>query len=213
MMKKLQYGAFVRHIAGIYKSTWTDMFIETVFMRLGHGPTGATWTVTDYHHMVKWVIGFGLGGEVSQSVRSLSNTELDSQHTRHKEEAEARTTDQAARQSMRDTFHVSSEPLDYASNPDGEFMNIVTGQIAHPGVNVDNAVGLGHRAMENAKGGRPDSLYCPLGKLDVSMDVKKNHMLVGRNVSMTRNSSTHVSLVYLQAHERSTSIICCWSLS
>ena len=44
--------------------------------------------------------------------------------------------------------------------------------------------------MENLKGGWPDSLYCPLGKLDVTMDVKKNHMLVGRNVSMTRNSST-----------------------
>ena len=29
MMKKLQYGAFVRHIPGIYNSTWKDMFIET----------------------------------------------------------------------------------------------------------------------------------------------------------------------------------------
>ena len=28
MMKTLQYGAFVRHIPGIYNSTLTDMFVE-----------------------------------------------------------------------------------------------------------------------------------------------------------------------------------------
>ena len=180
MMKKLQHGAFVRHIPGIYKSTLTDMFIETVYMRLGLGPIGARWMATDYYQMAKWT----LGGVVSQSVRSLSNTELDSQHTRHKEEAEVRITDQAVRQSQsqRDTFGVCSDPMDYASHPDGELMNIVTGQIAHPGVNADNAVSLGHREMENAKGGWPDSLYFPLGKLVVTIDVKTNHMLVGKEL-------------------------------
>ena len=41
MMKTLQYGAFMRHIPGIYYSTWTDMYIERTYMRLGYGPTGA----------------------------------------------------------------------------------------------------------------------------------------------------------------------------
>ena len=53
-------------------------------------------------------------------------------------------------------------------------------QIAYPDVNVDNAVSLGHRAMENVKGGWPDSLYCPPGKLVVTMDVTMNHVLVGK---------------------------------
>ena len=34
--------------------------------------------------------------------------------------------------------------------------------------------------MENVKGGWSDLLYCPLGKLVVTMDVKKNHVLVGK---------------------------------
>ena len=80
-------------------------------------------------------------------VRSLSNTEQDSQHTRHKEEAEGRIkTDQADHQSLRDTLDVCIDPLEYASHPDGALMNIVTGQIAHPDVNANNAVSLGHRA-------------------------------------------------------------------
>ena len=82
----------------------------------------------------------------------FSNPEQDIQHTRHKEEAESRIkTDQANRQSLRDTLGVCIDPLEYASQPDGALMNIVTGQNAHPDVNADNAVNLGHRARENFK--------------------------------------------------------------
>ena len=131
--------------------------------------------------MVKWALSFAFSCDVSRSVRFLSNTEQDSQHTCHKEEAEGRIkTDQADRQSLRDTLDVCTDLLEYASHPDGALMNIVTWQIAHPDVNADNAVSLGHRAMENVKGGWPDSLYCPPGKLFVTMDVKKNHVLVGK---------------------------------
>ena len=49
--------------------------------------------------------------------------------------------------------------LDYASHPDGSLTNIVPRQIAHPDVNAANAVSLGHRAMENFKGGWPGPFY------------------------------------------------------
>ena len=53
-------------------------------------------------------------------------------------------------------------------------MNIITEQIAQLYVNADDAVSLGQQA------GWPVSLYGPLGKLVVTMDVKKKHMLVGK---------------------------------
>ena len=34
--------------------------------------------------------------------------------------------------------------------------------------------------MANFKGGWPDSLYCPLGKLVVTMDANKNRVLIGK---------------------------------
>ena len=136
---------------------------------------------TYYHQMVKSALSFAFSGDVSRSDRSLSNTEQYSQHTRHKEEAEGRIkTDQADRQSLRDALDVCIYLLEYASHPDGALINIVTGQFVHPDVNADNTVSLGHRAMKNVKGGWPDSLYCPPGKLFVTMDVKKNHVLVGK---------------------------------
>ena len=67
---------------------------------------------TDYHQMVKRALSFALSGELSRGVRFLRNTEQDSQHTRHKEEAEGRIkTDQADRQSLRDTLYVCIDLL------------------------------------------------------------------------------------------------------
>ena len=93
-------------------------------------------------------------------------------------------------------------------------MNVVTGQIAHPDVNADNAVSHGLRAMENVKGGWPDSFYCPLSKLVVTMDVKKNHVLVGKErvygqeliyarVIDLLASSREINFNYVLAFERS----------
>ena len=64
------------------------MFIETTYMRLGHGPTGAVGEATGYHQMVKWALSFVLSGKVSQNVRAMTNTEHENLHIHHKEEAE-----------------------------------------------------------------------------------------------------------------------------
>ena len=87
IIKKLQHGAFVRHIPGIYNATWTDMFIETTYMRFGHGPDVAVGVATDYQQMVKWALSFALSGKVSQNVPAMSNATQNTLHTHHKEEA------------------------------------------------------------------------------------------------------------------------------
>ena len=65
------------------------------------------------------------------------------------------------------------------SHPDGALMNIVTGQIAHPDLNPDDAVSVGQRAMSNFMA-CSGPFYDPLGKLGVTMDVIKKHMSVGK---------------------------------
>ena len=45
-------GAHVmRHISGLWKGLWSDMFIEITFMRYGHGKAGIigkTWALSLY---------------------------------------------------------------------------------------------------------------------------------------------------------------------
>ena len=60
-------------------------------------------------------------------------------------------------------------------------------------MNADDAVSLGQRAMSNFKDGWPGSFYDPLGKLVVTMDVRKKHMLVGKDLIDARVIGVHVS--------------------
>ena len=65
--KVLREDFFMRHIPGVYNATWTDMFIESTYMRLGHGPAGAVGLSTNYDQKKKWALSFSLCGEVSQN--------------------------------------------------------------------------------------------------------------------------------------------------
>ena len=58
-------------------------------------------------------------------------------------------------------------------------MNIVTGEIAHPDANVDDAVNIGRQALIDFKAGWPDSFYEPLKKIIIPMDAKNKHISLG----------------------------------
>ena len=70
-------------------------------------------------------------------------------------------------------------PLNDESHPDGSLLNVVTGQIAHPDVNADEAIILGKKAMNDFRKGWPESFYQTLGKLVKTMDQSKKHVIVG----------------------------------
>ena len=107
MLPYFRAAAFVRHIPGIYNATWTDMFIETTYMRFGHGPDVAVGVATDYQQMVKWALSFAPSGEISQNVPAMSNATQNTVHTHHKEEAKSRIkADQEDRLSLRKTLDV-----------------------------------------------------------------------------------------------------------
>ena len=55
----------------------------------------------------------------------------------------------------------------------------MTGQIAHPDVNADEAIILGKKAMNDFRKGWPESFYQTLGKLVKTMDQSKKHVIVG----------------------------------
>ena len=181
LMKKLQKGAFVRHIPGIYNSTWTDMLIETTYMRLGHGPAGAVGLATDWNQMVVWALSFAMCGELSRDVLSMSSENTERVQTHHKEESLTRIkNDQVDRQNIRDTLNMCIDPFDEASHPDGALMNIVTGEMTHPDVTADEALSIGHSQMVAFKSGWPETFYNKVSMNVVTMDSKKKHITIGQ---------------------------------
>ena len=138
------------------------MFIETTYMRLGNGPAGTTGIATDCHQMVKWALSFALTAEVAQHILAMNNNEQHTLHTHHKEETEGRIrVDKADHLSIRNTLDICIDPLDDKLHPNGALMNIISGQIAQPGVNADEAVSLGQQAYQH-------SMFNPDGEMKIT---------------------------------------------
>ena len=83
MMKKLPLKAFdsflegqhVLHLTdGIFNGIWSDMGIETTYMKHGKGPSGIIGITTNERAVRVWSNGHHLRGAVLNELESLRNT-------------------------------------------------------------------------------------------------------------------------------------------
>ena len=115
--EKLKDGAFVRHIPGTYNATWTDMFIESTYVRLGHCPERLE------------PDGFATCGELTHDATKMNNAQREVIHTHHKESQARIQNDNDDRCIIHSTLTMCINPLNDASHPDGALINILTGEI------------------------------------------------------------------------------------
>ena len=98
------------------------------------------------------------------------------------------------------TLDVHINPVHDVSHPDGALINIVTGQIAHPDVNVDDAVSIGKQAIREFGDGWVESFYAPVTVIPPTLGSRKNTVRV-------RNKTQRVnSLCFIQRSIKSYSI-------
>ena len=77
----------LHHTAGIYNGQWSDMFIETNWMRKGHGP-GCIIGMTENHQtMARWVYSMDATTTLTGDLNKMSGDDANVQTT-HKEETE-----------------------------------------------------------------------------------------------------------------------------
>ena len=120
-------------------SPWTDMFIESTYMRLG--PAGALGLATDWNQMVTWALSSATCGELAYDVtqtNNMNNGQRGVIHIHQKEASQDRIQNDDDRCIIRSTLII--DPLSDASQPDGALMNIITGDATPPppDVNVDD---------------------------------------------------------------------------
>ena len=64
VMRQLQHDFSLRVRDGIFNGIHTDQFIETTYMRLGHGPGGARGLTINQKQMEVWALSFATTGEL-----------------------------------------------------------------------------------------------------------------------------------------------------
>ena len=152
----------MRHKPGIWNGIRSDHFIESTFMRLGHGPEGLVRNTLNDSTVKIWAMSLHTRTRLKNDLYAMISKDKDTVVLKHKEEGPTRIeSDAVDRLNIRRKLETCTNPLDPNSHPD-KLMNVVNDRLHSTEANVDNAVALGKDAMTKFNEGWPQSFHQPL---------------------------------------------------
>ena len=101
----------MRHVSSASNSTWSDMFLESTFMRYGHSQGGLTGITSNDNAMKRWALR---PHSFSKSIHDLTlmRDDLLDNPTHHKEEFKARMpSDSSDRQKLQAKLSQCIDPF------------------------------------------------------------------------------------------------------
>ena len=117
----------MRHCPGAFNGIWSDMYIETTFMRYGHGKRGIIGITLKPEALKVWALSLHTCSQLEHDLEEFINDEADTEATKHKEEMKSRVTaDKKDRASLRQKLDECIHPFKPEEHPK-ELVNVVTG--------------------------------------------------------------------------------------
>lgn len=155
----------MRHTAGASNATWSDMYIESTFMRFGHSHGGLTGLTMNSNATKRWSLSLHSCSRLAHDIQAMRDN-IQQPSVYHKEESRAQIrSDAHDRQSLQKKLEHCIDPLDPTGHPK-ELFNIATGELASSTVNVDEALALGKQSAEAYEAKLPDGFHetisCPV---------------------------------------------------
>ena len=171
----------MHHNAGLFNGIWTDMAIETTFMRHGHGRSGIIGITLKPETLKTWAYSLHTCNGIERDLDDMRTDEKQPEQTHHKEEMNSRIkADAKDRHVLRDKLELCIDPLDADQHPSDGLVNIDSGRIvANPLVNVDNAVYLGSQQLQAFEKSWPAGFHDTIPKLVHTMALPLKHIEVG----------------------------------
>ena len=147
----------LHHTAGLWNGEWSDMFLETTWMRRGHGPGGIIGSAENPQTMVTWVYSMDALKTLTGDLKKVSDNEDGEVRQKHKEEFPGRiSSDGADRRAIRLALASFIDPLNPDSHGNGSLLNIGSGKVANPEVNVDKEVEIGTSMLAEFEASWPE---------------------------------------------------------
>ena len=112
----------------------------------------------------RWALALPTELRLQQDLREMTETQYQPNdgNAKHKEELPGRiNSDAVDRDKLRLKIDTVIDPLNPAGHPKSGPINIVTGKIAHPAVNVHHSLHLGRDSRETYEKKCPSRLSCP----------------------------------------------------
>lgn len=138
----------MRHMNGLWNGIWSDMFIESTFMRYGHGRAGIVGVTLKPETLKTWALSRHICSQLMEDLVELRGESDDNRfQDSHKEEASARISrDVKDRESLKSQLEMCIHPLKPEVHPD-QLVNVANGTLGTSQVNVDQAVSIGHSQL------------------------------------------------------------------
>lgn len=196
----------MHHSAGLWNGIWSDMMIETTFMRYGHAPGGIIGITLKPETLKVWALSLHASSRLESDLDEMTDEDTQSKVViTHKEEAKARIAeDKRDRDGIRQKLDTCIDPLDSAAHPSG-IVNVVSGQIGSSEVNVHNVVTIGTEQMIVFESRLPEGLYETITKKVVTMDHARKHVKV-EAVKVFDTNLIYSRVIGLQASGRDVDI-------
>ena len=167
----------MRHQKGLWNAIWSDMFIETTFMRYGKGPGGLIGVTLKPKAVKKWANSLHICTQVLKDLDEMRDRNFTKEKTVHKEEMPSRIkADEVDRENIKRMLKSCFHPLDTSNHPETLF-NIQSGNIAHEKVNAFDAFSIGKQQMNEKSW--PKGFYSTIQKRVQTMIPNKNSVRVG----------------------------------
>ena len=159
----------LRHTEGIWNSIWSDMMIETSYMKFGKGLNGIIGKTTKPRTLQIWAKSQHSCSEVLQSLDSIRETH-EIRMTTHKEEKDGRMkADLIAKVKLLNFLETCLHALNCSNHPKSIFCNIYTGQLSGIKVNFNKSDETGTKQMFSFQRSLPDDFRSTLKKEVVTM--------------------------------------------
>jgi hypothetical protein len=106
VLKQFMEGEHVMHHQdGLWNGIWSDLFIETTYMRYGKGPSGIIGSTLNDSTLAIWALSLSIFGQLKNDLEALQDGHVQKVVTYHKEERHTRVkADAADRMKIRDAL-------------------------------------------------------------------------------------------------------------
>lgn len=173
----------MRHMKGLWNGIWSDMFIESTFMRYGHGRAGIVGITLKPETLKTWALS---RHTCSQLVEDLAALRGESDECRfqisHKEEANGRReSDKNDREALKNKLDLCIHPLKPEVHPP-KLVNVANGTLAVAEVNVCQAISIGYNQLVEFEKSLPTGFWKPIERRIKTMAVTKKGIPIGSKV-------------------------------
>ena len=90
LLKFMKGEHVMHHVPGLWNGIWSDMFIETTFMRYGHGPGGIIGITLKPEKLKTCALGLHICSLLDQGIADVVGNEQERVQETHKEKTKAR---------------------------------------------------------------------------------------------------------------------------